>query len=95
MMAERKSYYRHVKNVGGQDSFWQFYVRYTYDAYKAVRLRHIGKSELPQKDDLTIKAFVAGYVRVMKAFMEDETSLSVDEIVDVWASIIPEDYRHY
>lgn len=95
MMKTRTAYYKNARHQRSINVLWDFINRYSYEYYSNMRLQRTKSDKLTEAEDLTIRAFVAAYNCVLKAYLDGTTNLSVRELIDIIASTLPEDYRSY
>lgn len=95
VMKTRTAYYKNSHYQRSSNVLWDFINRYTYEYYSNMRLKKTKADKLTETEELTIRAFVAAYNSVLKAYLDETTSLSVGELIDIVASILPEEYRSY
>ena len=95
IMKTRTAYYKNARHQRSINVLWDFINRYTYEYYSNMRLKRTKADKLTETEELTIRAFVAAYNSVLKAYLDGTTALSVRELIDIIASVLPEDYRSY
>lgn len=95
MMKTRLAYFRSASHPKSADLLWSSIHGYTYEYYKNMRLNRTKAAALTETEELTIRAFVAAYNTVLKAYLEDETDLTLEQLIAIIAGMIPEDYRRY
>ncbi len=90
-----RSYFRHIKDLQGQGSFWKFLHDYSFDFYRSIKLHNEGREELTEEEKLTIVIIVDGEISVFKMLIEDSIHLSSSELADTMCRLIPDTYMEY
>jgi len=94
-MTTKLSFFENVKDTDGQDSFWEFLRKYSYDFYSGVKMRNENRDFLTEREKLTIISHVDGSVTLLKMYIEKKISMSPDELAELICSTIPESYQEY
>lgn len=89
------AYYHNVKSTTGADSFWAFVYRYTFDAYREIRLKKTGAPELTEEERITIRAFAAATLQIIRDYVDGKSSLPPEKYALILSSVIPDDYKLY
>lgn len=95
IMKTRTAYFQSARHPKSANVLWSSINRYTYEYYRNMRLRKTRASSLTAAEEVTIRAFVAAYNTVLKAYLEGKTDLTLQQHIDIIAGMIPEDYRSY
>ena len=88
-----RAYFKHVKDITGQDSFWAFLHQYSFDFYKSIHCRNVRRDILREDEQLTIILIVDGELSVFQKLIENRISLSSRELADVFCAMIPPSFR--
>lgn len=88
-------YFTNVKDTEGQDSFWDFLRKYSYDFYSAVKMRNEKRDYLTEREQLTIISHLDGSITLLKMYIEGEVRMSPNELADLICSTIPKSYQEY
>ena len=90
-----RSYFRHVRDLQGQGSFWKFLHDYSFHFYQSIKLRNEDREQLTEEEKLTIIMIVDGELSAFKMLVEDSIRLSSSELADIMCSLIPNAYMEY
>ena len=94
-ISSHKEYFNNVKNVQGQNSFWDYLSQYGFSFYEKVKLTNEHRSELTEWERLTIIAGCEGSIAILKRYIEGNISMDYREIAKLICSLLPESYHNY
>ena len=87
-----RSYFKHVKEIKGQNSFWEFLRNYSCNFYRSIKLHNEGRTELTEEERLMIIMIVDGQIALFKLLVEGKASINREEFAHLLCSIMPESY---
>lgn len=86
-------YFRNVKDISGQGSFWDFLRDYSYAFYSSVKLHNEQRDRLTEDEHLTIYMIVDGQMAALKQLIEGKVTLGRTEFSRVLNAIVPSSYK--
>lgn len=90
---EHESFFNNVYKTEGDDSFWHFLHRYSYDFYKSVLMQNTGRETLTEEEHFIIVGICHGGINIFKEYIKADSKLSSKEMGELICRIIPEEYR--
>lgn len=92
---DKGSFFRNVYYTAGQDSFWDFLKRYSFDFIRNIRLHNTKKTDLDETEKDTILFLVEGSIALCKEVVSGRSTLSPAEMTDLIYELVPDSYRRY
>ena len=90
---EHESFFNNVYKTEGEDSFWKFLHRYSYDFYKSVITRNTGRETISEEEHYIIVGICHGGINIFKEYIKKDSRLTSKEMGELICRIIPEEYR--
>jgi len=87
------SYFRHVSDMTGQGSFWEFLREYSFQFYRSIKLHNEHRGELTEEERITILMIIEGQMALFKLLVEGKADVDRDEFAALLCSIMPDSYK--
>jgi AcrR family transcriptional regulator len=87
------SYFRHVSDVTGQRSFWEFLREYSFQFYRSIKLHNECRDELTEEERLTILMIVEGQMALFKLLVDGKADVNRDGFAALLCSLMPDSYK--
>lgn len=90
---KKHHFFTNISDIKGDENFWNFLYQYTYHFYEKVRLKNTHKAKLTEIEHYTIHAIANSDISVLRAYINDKSTLPPLELSRLLCKMIPRDYQ--
>ena len=78
-----------------KSEFTKFIYGYAVNFYSNLRKRHKNREHLAPTEKITIRAFCAAFISLVRDFMDSKMELTSQQATAILKRMIPAEYRQY
>ena len=96
LLQERHTFYNNMTSTPDDKSeFTKFIYGYAVNFYSNLRKRHKNREHLASTEKVTIRAFCAAFISLVRDFMNPKMELTSQQATAILKRMIPAEYRQY
>ena len=92
---ERNDYFMNIKDVHGQNSFWDFLYTYCEEFYKNILLHNTGNTDITEEESYQLTFITNGVVAFFKQYVEGNKTHDSKRMSHILYELIPDIFKKY